>query len=517
MKIFKYISVSAVIVGLILNPLVAMAAPTLVTTVSAGPDPDVITALGNNVYVGSYVGKSISIIDGTTNAVTGPVGIGINALYMATVGSKVYTIGSGSTQISVLNTANNNSTSSIAVGAGGVYFFAVLGTKLYAPRYGTGMVDIIDTVTDTVIASVAAGTNPYALTVLGNRVYVGNYNSGNVTIIDGTSNTVVGTVTVGTNPGELIGSGNKVYVVVGNQAQVTVINTANSNSTSSISIPTTPLAYGYNLEVLGSKVYMSNYGGVTVIDNVDDSVSNVNLGMTNNNYPSDIHALGTKIYATNPQSGTVGIIDTANNNSTSSIAVGSNPFAFASVGTKLYVLRQSSVAIIETAEPLTDTGGGGGCSTQYVVEGTDMYTITCGTKTFHSHIIQLPLPGINTVAASTSLATTTSVTATTTASTTAPMLATSTDTTTLPVKPVFTRDLSLRSVGSDVKALQKLLNFLGFTVSSQGAGSSGNETTYFGTATRAALIRLQKSASIFPSAGYFGRITRGYMNGLQEK
>ncbi len=91
-----------------------------------------------------------------------------------------------------------------------------------------------------------------------------------------------------------------------------------------------------------------------------------------------------------------------------------------------------------------------------------------------------------------------------------------TTTATLPAF-TFTRDLSYRSVGADVKALQKLLNFLGFTVSISGAGSSGYETTYFGTATRAALIRLQKSAAIFPAAGYFGRITRGYVYGLGEK
>lgn len=72
----------------------------------------------------------------------------------------------------------------------------------------------------------------------------------------------------------------------------------------------------------------------------------------------------------------------------------------------------------------------------------------------------------------------------------------------------FTRDLNLGKTGEDVRTLQKKLNALGFTVSLSGAGSAGNETTYFGPATQAAVIKYQIAKGITPAAGYFGPITR---------
>lgn len=72
----------------------------------------------------------------------------------------------------------------------------------------------------------------------------------------------------------------------------------------------------------------------------------------------------------------------------------------------------------------------------------------------------------------------------------------------------FTRDLKLGSIGEDVRMLQKLLNTRGHTVAASGPGSSGNETTSFGPATRAALIRFQQAKGIVPASGYFGPKTR---------
>jgi peptidoglycan hydrolase-like protein with peptidoglycan-binding domain len=71
----------------------------------------------------------------------------------------------------------------------------------------------------------------------------------------------------------------------------------------------------------------------------------------------------------------------------------------------------------------------------------------------------------------------------------------------------FTRDLKLGSTGSDVKALQIFLNTHGFPIAASGAGSSGNETTYFGSATANALARFQKAHGL-PATGYFGSMTR---------
>jgi hypothetical protein len=75
----------------------------------------------------------------------------------------------------------------------------------------------------------------------------------------------------------------------------------------------------------------------------------------------------------------------------------------------------------------------------------------------------------------------------------------------------FTRDLTVGSTGADVMELQKFLNANGYTVATTGAGSIGNESTYFGTRTQQALSKFQAAKGITPTAGYFGAKTRAYI------
>jgi parallel beta-helix repeat protein len=79
---------------------------------------------------------------------------------------------------------------------------------------------------------------------------------------------------------------------------------------------------------------------------------------------------------------------------------------------------------------------------------------------------------------------------------------------------VFTRNLTIGSKGSDVETLQHYLNTRGFPVNSTPtyAGSLGYETQYFGKATQTALAEFQKSVGISPAVGFFGPITRAYVN-----
>jgi peptidoglycan hydrolase-like protein with peptidoglycan-binding domain len=67
---------------------------------------------------------------------------------------------------------------------------------------------------------------------------------------------------------------------------------------------------------------------------------------------------------------------------------------------------------------------------------------------------------------------------------------------------MFSRNLTMRSRGPDVKNLQQLLISRGFL-------RKGYDTGYFGILTQNALMRYQKVMKIIPATGYFGPMTRG--------
>jgi len=94
-----------------------------------------------------------------------------------------------------------------------------------------------------------------------------------------------------------------------------------------------------------------------------------------------------------------------------------------------------------------------------------------------------------------------------------------------PVSPTssFARNLQMGIQGADVKDLQRFLNAQGFLVATDGAGSPGQETDYFGSLTEAALIRFQEANAaqilaplgLDKGTGFFGSSTRAYINRLR--
>lgn len=90
----------------------------------------------------------------------------------------------------------------------------------------------------------------------------------------------------------------------------------------------------------------------------------------------------------------------------------------------------------------------------------------------------------------------------------------------------FVSNLSIGDYGEEVLKLQKFLNEdASHMVSAAGAGSPGNETRYFGSKTKQALITYQnlhskdvlKPVGLAYGTGYFGPSTRAYINNLNNK
>ncbi len=89
----------------------------------------------------------------------------------------------------------------------------------------------------------------------------------------------------------------------------------------------------------------------------------------------------------------------------------------------------------------------------------------------------------------------------------------------------FTRNLKRGDRGEDVRALQRFLNTHGFPIAPSGDGSSGKETTYFGSGTVSALIRFQNAykseilapAGLSAGTGFFGTLTRGKVGEIEGR
>lgn len=81
----------------------------------------------------------------------------------------------------------------------------------------------------------------------------------------------------------------------------------------------------------------------------------------------------------------------------------------------------------------------------------------------------------------------------------------------------FNTNLMQGSKGTDVMNLQKVLNMSADTrVAASGAGSPGMETSTFGPATKAAVIKFQQKYGITPAAGYVGPVTRAKLNSMSS-
>jgi YVTN family beta-propeller protein len=279
---------------------------TLVDGNAKFPQAVALNLATNKIYVTNNFSDNITVIDGTSNAITSlpavvfPYDVAVNP-----TNGKIYVTSfnpdavATQTSIAVIDGITGDSTIVTDPNAADPIAVAVnpVTNKIYVANIGNegkngtnaGSVTILDGVTNSTTNIVDANAfSPHAMAVnsISGKIYVANAN--NVTVIDGTTNSLI-TISdpnaktscgvFGTANVAVDAANNKIYVVNCSSNNVTVLDGA-TNSVTTVSDPNAigPIAVAVNS--ITGRTYVANSGSnnVTVIDS-GSAISKVNLSV----------------------------------------------------------------------------------------------------------------------------------------------------------------------------------------------------------------------------------------------
>ena len=331
--------------------------------VAAGSRPSAvaINPVTNKIYVANTSSNNVTVIDGANNTTTTvATGNSPRAVAINPVTNKIYVANSGSGNVTVIDGATNSVTTVTTGDSPRAVAINPVTNKIYVANQLSDNVTVIDGATNTTLA-LAVGSQPFAVAInpVTNKIYVANTSSANVTVIDGATNSRTN-VTTGINPRAVAINPvtNKIYVVNGNSNNVTVIDGA-TNSTTTVAVGVSPSAVAIN--PVTNTIYVANQSSnnVTVIFGATNSPTFFAAGGS----PSAvaINPVTNTIYVAN-FNGNVTVIDGATYGVTT-VATGSGLSAVAMnpVTNKIYVANfdSNNVAVIDGATNRTTTVAAG--------------------------------------------------------------------------------------------------------------------------------------------------------------
>jgi YVTN family beta-propeller protein len=347
--------------------------PVAVSVVPAGSLPQnlVFNSVSNKLYIANNIGNSVTVINGSTDAVLATIPVGKAPYHVAVneMTNRIYVPNNMANTVSVIDGSTDTVMATVSVGnAPRASAVNKKTDKIYVVNFTAASVSVIDGATNTVTATIPVGSRPYSVAVneTTNRIYVANYWGDSISVIDGTTDTVTATVTAGAYPRHIAINEvtNRIYVVNYRGASVTVINGAD-NSTQTVPLATNAYPWAAAVNETTNKTYVTNSGTntVTVIsgDNttvtisagkapqavaVNEATNAVNIG----NYSADSRSRAGYI---------VTKIDGATN-SIVGFACASNPAELAvnEGENKTYIMASNGVTVIDEAgaSPFTVAG-----------------------------------------------------------------------------------------------------------------------------------------------------------------
>jgi YVTN family beta-propeller protein len=283
-------------------------------------------------YISNNSSNDVSVIDTASNTVTATVAVGTAPVGVAVGPTRVYVANYSSNNVSVIDPATNAVIATIPVGTG-PFGVAVnpAGTRAYVANFKSHNVSVIDTATNAVVATIAPGTGPFGLVVnpAGTRLYVSIYYTASVAVIDTATNAVIATVPVGSGPFMVAvnPAGTKVYVTNNAGASVSVVDTA--SNTNVTTVPVGVLPEGVAVNPAGTRAYVANRGASTlsVIDTTGNAVI-ATVSLAAPPYGISINPTGTVVYVAQQNNNTVAAVDTNTDTVIATVPVGTGPTAY---------------------------------------------------------------------------------------------------------------------------------------------------------------------------------------------
>ena len=294
-------------------------------------------------YVTNAFGPNVSVLDTATNQVTAtvafPAGSAPYAVAITPDLTKVYVTSMDTTStcgpnnvVFVIDTASNTiGANPIAVGCEPTGISITPdGKHAYVASQFDSTVSVIETATDTVSTTIAlprgSALADIAISPDGQRAYVTSLILGAVIVIDTSSNTELGTpITVGSSPLGLAVTpdGKEIYVTNNDQlGSVSVIDAGSSSVVATLSSMAYPFAVAFSPD--GKLAYVTG-GGMGFTSVIDTTTRGVVDSITLGGDAIAVTPDGRQAYVTNENGNTVSVIDLASNMVTATLTGMSSP------------------------------------------------------------------------------------------------------------------------------------------------------------------------------------------------
>jgi CSLREA domain-containing protein len=177
-----------------------------IRTINVGVDPTgiAVNTNTNRIYVANRNSYTVSVIDGSTNTVTGTIPVTCsNYVAVNTSTNRIYVTDNCNYWVWVIDGSTNTVINTIPVGANPTGIAANPNTnRIYVANHDSNSISIIDGTTNLVTATIALTSAPDFVEVNPtiNRVYVSSYSAGTVAVIDGLNQIVISTLPVSGGP-----------------------------------------------------------------------------------------------------------------------------------------------------------------------------------------------------------------------------------------------------------------------------------------------------------------------------